>query len=70
MTHTFVTVGSAGDAAAGSGLGSGSFMGDKIIFPTFLRSWMRSMALPTWKKKPLKSVKAARFFAGGKNYIL
>ena len=70
MKHTFVTVGSAGGAAAGSGLGSGSFMGDKIIFPTFLRSWMRSMALPTWKKKKPLSVKPARFFAGGKNYIL
>ena len=36
MKHTFVTEDSAGGAATGSG--SGSFMGDKIILPTFLRS--------------------------------
>ena len=38
MKHTFVTEDSAGGAATGSGSGSGSFMGDKIILPTFLRS--------------------------------
>ena len=44
--HTFLAAGSAG-GGAGSGSGSGCFMGDNSILPTFLRSCMRCMALPT-----------------------